>query len=201
MRKVKGILVLLIIINIALLLYIIFGVEPIHEFTYEEYRISQEGVNPKLEAELRIRIYPENKEFLDKKYVGNLDLNYVYEKLHDLVHKNMEVLQKDLKGLNATALNTYFENNRANLKAIAGITNVQELSNLKQSIDGKDLNDSNYINSEILQEIYEESEKYDTVNLKLNYQNDITLYFKLYIANDMLTSPMVIFEAINGGAE
>lgn len=201
MRKIKGILVLLIIINIALLIYIVFGVEPIHEFTYEEYRISQEGVNPKLEAELRIRIYPENKEFLDKKYVGNLDLNYVYEKLHDLVHKNMEVLQKDLKGLNATALNIYFENNRANLKAIAGITNVQELSNLKQSIDGKDLKDTNYINSEILQETYEESEKYDTVNLKLNYKNDIILYFKLYIANDMLTSPIVIFEAINGGVE
>ena len=130
MKGIKGILIILIIISICLLTYMIFFVDPIHEFTYEEYKIMQEGENPELEAALKIRIFPENREYLEEKYNGNLDLNYVYEKLYDLVHKNLSTLQSDLSSLNSSELNTYLENNKADLIAFAGITTIQELSML-----------------------------------------------------------------------
>lgn len=197
MKGIKGILIILIIISICLLTYMIFFVDPIHEYTYEEYKIMQEGENPELEAALKIRIFPENREFLEEKYNGNLDLNYLYEKIHELVHQNITTLQNDLEGLNATELNTYFENNKANLISSAGITTIQELSMLSVNIQGKSINDTEYINSVIDTSSYIEDEKYDSVNIAINYKT-CKLYFKIYIANDMLTSPMIIFESANG---
>ena len=197
MKGIKGILIILIIISICLLTYMIFFVDPIHEYTYEEYKIMQEGENPELEAALKIRIFPENREFLEEKYNGNLDLNYLYEKIHELVHQNITTLQKDLEGLNATELNTYFENNKANLISSAGITTIQELSMLSVNIQGKSINDTEYIDSVIDTSSYIEDEKYDSVNIAINYRT-CKLYFKIYIANDMLTSPMIIFESVSG---
>ena len=197
MKGIKGILIILIIISICLLTYMIFFVDPIHEYTYEEYKIMQEGENPELEAALKIRIFPENREFLEEKYNGNLDLNYLYEKIHELVHQNITTLQNDLEGLNATELNTYFENNKANLISSAGITTIQELSMLSVNIQGKSINDTEYIDSVIDTSSYIEDEKYDSVNIAINYKT-CKLYFKIYIANDMLTSPMIIFESANG---
>ena len=197
MKGIKGILIILIIISICLLTYMIFFVDPIHEYTYEEYKIMQEGENPELEAALKIRIFPENREFLEEKYNGNLDLNYLYEKIHELVHQNITTLQNDLEGLNATELNTYFENNKANLISSAGITTIQELSMLSVNIQGKSINDTEYIDSVIDTSSYIEDEKYDSVNIAINYIT-CKLYFKIYIANDMLTSPMIIFESVNG---
>ena len=197
MKGIKGILIILIIISICLLTYMIFFVDPIHEYTYEEYKIMQEGENPELEAALKIRIFPENREFLEEKYNGNLDLNYLYEKIHELVHQNITTLQNDLEGLNATELNTYFENNKANLISSAGITTIQELSMLSVNIQGKSINDTEYIDSVIDTSSYIEDEKYDSVNIAINYRT-CKLYFKIYIANDMLTSPMIIFESVNG---
>lgn len=197
MKGIKGILIILIIISICLLTYMIFFVDPIHEYTYEEYKIMQEGENPELEAALKIRIFPENREFLEEKYNGNLDLNYLYEKIHELVHQNINTLQNDLEGLNATELNTYFENNKANLISSAGITTIQELSMLSVNIQGKSINDTEYIDSVIDTSSYIEDEKYDSVNIAINYKT-CKLYFKIYIANDMLTSPMIIFESVSG---
>lgn len=197
MKGIKGILIILIIISICLLTYMIFFVDPIHEYTYEEYKIMQEGENPELEAALKIRIFPENREVLEEKYNGNLDLNYVYEKLYELVHQNISTLQSDLENLNSTQLNTYLENNKTNLIASTGITTIQELTKLSLNIQGKSINDTDYINSEIDTSSYVEDEKYDSVNIIINYKN-CKLYFKLYIANDMLTSPMVIFESMSG---
>lgn len=198
MKSINGLLITLIIVTACLLGYMLFLVEPIYEFSYEEYRISQEGIDPELEAALKIRIYPKNKEFLDEKYNGNMDLNYMYEKLHQLVHKNLPLLQQDLKDVNATTLSDYFENNRHNLIAIAGITNVGGLSKLVQNIANKKIDESEYVDSQILSETYEEYENYDTVNITINYKND-SIYFKIYMANDILTSPVVIFDSIKGG--
>lgn len=197
MKGIKGILIILIIISICLLTYMIFFVDPIHEYTYEEYKIMQEGENPELEAALKIRIFPENREFLEEKYNGNLDLNYLYEKIYELVHQNITTLQNDLEGLNAAELNTYFENNKANLISSAGITTIQELSMLSVNIQGKSINETEYIDSVIDTSSYIEDEKYDSVNIAINYRT-CKLYFKIYIANDMLTSPMIIFESVSG---
>lgn len=197
MKGIKGILILLIAFNICLLIYMIFFVKPIKEYTYEEYRVMVEGENPELEAALKIRIFPENKEYLEEKYDGNMDLNYLYEKIHELVHTNLEKLISDIKGLNASGVNEYLTKNKENLLAIAGITNVEQLSSFKYNINEKNINEEDYVSSEIIQESYVEGEDYDSVNLKINYKND-SIFLKTKIANNILTSPMIIFESIGG---
>lgn len=197
MKGLKGILILLIIISISAIIYITFFVEPIHEYTYEEYRIMMEGENPELEAALKIRIFPENKEYLEENYNGNIDLNYFYEKIYNLVHKNIEPLQKELKGLNINGLKEYLANNQNDLISTVGITNIEQLNNLSNNISRKSIKEEEYINSGIIQDTYVEGEEYDTVNLKINYEND-SIFFKIKIANDMLTSPMIILESIGG---
>lgn len=200
MKKIRALLVLLIIISLGLLIYLIFFVKPVKEFTYEEYKISQEGENPELEAALKIRIFPENKDYLEENYKGNMSLNYLYEKIYNLVHKNLESLQSDFKKLKIDGYNEYLNENEKNLVSMLGITNINELTTLAQNILGKNINDEEYVNSEFIKDTYKSGNNYDTINLVINYKNE-KLYFKVYIVNDIITSPMIIFESINGGNE
>lgn len=200
MKKIRALLVLLIIISLGLLIYLIFFVKPVKEFTYEEYKISQEGENPELEAALKIRIFPENKDYLEENYKGNMSLNYLYEKIYNLVHKNLESLQSDFKKLKIDGYNEYLNENEKNLVSMIGITNINELTTLAQNILGKNINDEEYVNSEFVKDSYKSGNNYDTINLVINYKNE-KLYFKVYIVNDIITSPMIIFESINGGNE
>lgn len=200
MKKIRALLVLLIIISLVLLIYLIFFVKPVKEFTYEEYKISQEGENPELEAALKIRIFPENKDYLEENYKGNMSLNYLYEKIYNLVHKNLESMQSDFKKLKIDGYNEYLNENEKNLVSMIGITNINELTTLAQNILGKNINDEEYVNSEFVKDSYKSGNNYDTINLVINYKNE-KLYFKVYIVNDIITSPMIIFESINGGNE
>lgn len=200
MKKIRTMLILLIIISLGLLVYLIFFVKPVKEFTYEEYKISQEGENPELEAALKIRIFPENKDYLEENYKGNMSLNYLYEKIYNLVHKNLESLQSDFKKLKIDGYNEYLNENEKNLVSMLGITNINELTTLAQNILGKNINDEEYVNSEFIKDTYKSGNNYDTINLVINYKNE-KLYFKVYIVNDIITSPMIIFESINGGNE
>lgn len=200
MKKIRALLVLLIIISLGLLIYLIFFVKPVKEFTYEEYKISQEGENPELEAALKIRIFPENKDYLEENYKGNMSLNYLYEKIYNLVHKNLESMQSDFKKLKIDGYNEYLNENEKNLVSMIGITNINELTTLAQNILGKNINDEEYVNSEFVKDSYKSGNNYDTINLVINYKNE-KLYFKVYIVNDIITSPMIIFESINGGNE
>ncbi len=200
MKGLKTILVFIIIINVILIAYMTIFVKSIHKYTYEEYRISVEGENPELEAALKIRIFPEGKEELEEKYNGNINLNYFYEKVFDLVHTNLPKLKEELKdlNLNANELNNYLQNNKNNLLVYMGITNVEQLSRLASSIKKYDISDSEYIDCNIVSNSYIESEQYDSFELFINYKT-CKLDFKIYIANDMLSSPMVIIELLNGG--
>ena len=153
-----------------------------------------------LEAALKIRIFPENKDYLEENYKGNMSLNYLYEKIYNLVHKNLESLQSDFKKLKIDGYNEYLNENEKNLVSMIGITNINELTTLAQNILGKNINDEEYVNSEFLKDSYKSGNNYDTINLVINYKNE-KLYFKVYIVNDIITSPMIIFESINGGNE
>lgn len=200
MKKIRTMLILLIIISLGLLVYLIFFVKPVKEFTYEEYKISQEGENPELEAALKIRIFPGNKDYLEENYKGNMALNYLYEKIYNLVHKNLESLQSDFKKLKIDGYNEYLNENEKNLVSMLGITNINELTTLAQNILGKNISDEEYVNSEFIKDTYKSGNNYDTINLVINYKSE-KLYFKVYIVNDIITSPMIIFESINGGNE
>ena len=198
MKGLKFILILIIAVNIVIITYMTFFVKPIHEYTYEEYRISVEGENPELEASLKIRIFPEGREELEEKYNGNIDLNYFYEKLFDLVHTNLPIIQGKVKDLNVNELNDYLQNNKSSLLAYIGITNIEQLSKLTNTIKGYHIEETEYINSNIVENSYSESEIYDSFDISINYKT-CKLTFRIYIANDMLSSPMVIFEILDGG--
>jgi len=143
----KGILVIVIIVNIFLISFMTFFIDPIKKYTYEEYRISVEGENPELEAELKIRIYPENRASIQAVYNGNVDLNYMYEKLYDLVHTNLPIIQTEIQNLSVNNLNQYLQNNANKLQINFGITNVEQLSRLATNINGLNIAESEYINS------------------------------------------------------
>ena len=198
MKGLKFILILIIIVNIVLITYMTVLVKPIQEYTYEEYRISVEGENPELEAALKIGIFPEGREVIEEIYDGNIDLNYFYEKLFDLVHTNLPKIKDEIKDLSVNMLNDYLQNNKNNMIAYMGITNIEQLSKLENNIKGCNIEDSEYINCNIIDNTYIESEKYDSFKLIINYKT-CKLNFIIYIANDMLSSPMIIFEPITGG--
>lgn len=194
----KGILVVVITINIVLITFMTFFVAPIHEYTYEEYRISMEGENPELEAELKIRIYPENRKSVEEKYNGNVDFNYMYEKLYDLVHTNLPIIQSEIENLGVTKLNQYLKNNQNKMLVFLGITNIEQLSKLATNIKNCNIQENEYIDSSIVENTYQETEEYDSFEICLNYKT-CKLYFRVYVSNNVLTSPMVIFDSVNGG--
>lgn len=195
----KGILVVVITINIVLITFMTFFVDPIHEYTYEEYKISMEGENPELEAALKIRIYPENRDSIEEKYNGNVDFNYMYEKLYDLVHTNLPIVQSEIQDLGVTMLKQYLENNQNKMLVYLGITNIEQLSKLATNIKDCNIEESEYINSNFVENTYEETDEYDSFEICINYQT-CKLYFRIYVSNSILTSPMVIFDSVTGGA-
>ena len=194
----KGILVIVIIINIVLITFMTFFVDPIKKYTYEEYRISVEGENPELEAELKIRIYPENKQLIEESYDGSIDLNYMYEKLYDLVHTYLPILQKDTHGLSINGLNQYLQNNQHKLLVYLGITNIEQLSKLANNINGCNIEESEYIDSNFVVNTYQESDIYDSFEVSVNYKT-CKLHFRVYVSNNVATSPMVVFDSMAGG--
>lgn len=195
----KGILVIVIIVNIFLISFMTFFIDPIKKYTYEEYRISVEGENPELEAELKIRIYPENRASIQAVYNGNVDLNYMYEKLYDLVHTNLPIIQTEIQNLSVNNLNQYLQNNANKLQINFGITNVEQLSRLATNINGLNIAESEYINSKYVENTYQEAENYDSFEIAVNYKT-CKLQFRVYVSNSILTSPMVIFDLVAGGA-
>lgn len=196
----KGILVIIIAVNIVLISYMTFFVTPVQEYTLEEYRISVEGENPELEAELKIRIYPENRDAIQEIYNGNVDLNYMYEKLYDLVHKNLPIVQDEIQGLSVMGLNQYLQNNQHEMLVYFGITNIEQLSKLAANIKDCNIEESEYINSNYVENTYQEAEEYDSFEIEVNYKT-CKLKFRVYVSNKVLTSPMVIFDLISGGAK
>ena len=195
----KGILVVIIVINIILITFMTFFVPSIHKYTYEEYRISIEGENPELEAALKIRILPENRSIIEEKYKGTLNFNYMYEKLYDLVHTNLPIIQNEIKNLGITELNQYLKNNQNKMLVQLGITNIEQLSKSANNILNCNIQENEYINASFNEASYQQNELYDSFEIVLNYKS-CKLYFRIYMANNMLTSPMVIFESTNGGA-
>ena len=195
----KGILVIVIIVNIFLISFMTFFVDPIQKYTYEEYRISVEGENPELEAELKIRIYPENRAAIQAEYNGNVDLNYMYEKLYDLVHTNLPTIQSEIQNLSINNLNQYLQNNVNKLQINLGITNVEQLSRLATNIKGLNIVESEYVNSNYIENTYQAAESYDSFEISVNYKT-CKLQFRVYVSNSILTSPMVIFDLVSGGA-
>lgn len=195
----KGILVVIIVINIILITYMTFLVPSVHKYTYEEYRISMEGENPELEAALKIRILPENREKIEQKYKGTLNFNYMYEKLYDLVHTNLPIIQGEIQNLGVNELNQYLQNNQNKMLVQLGITNIEQFSKLANNIENHNIAEIEYIDASFIEESYQQTELYDSFEIVLNYKT-CKLYFRIYMANNMLTSPMVIFESTNGGA-
>ena len=147
---------------------------------------------------LKIRIFPEDRELIEEKYNGNIDLNYFYEKLFDLVHTNLPILQGEIKDLNVNSLNEYLQNHKSDLLAHMGITNIEQLTKLANNIKGYNIEEAEYVNSNIVENSYSESDIYDSFDISINYKT-CKLIFRIYIANDMLSSPMVMFEILNGG--
>lgn len=196
----KGILAIIIIVNIVLISYMTFFVDPIHKYTYEEYRISVEGENPELEAELKIRIYPENREKIQEIYDGNVDLNYMYEKLYDIVHKYLPVVQGEVQNASVNSLNLYLQNNQHKMLSYLGITNIEQLSRLANNIKNCNIAENEYVYSNYVENSYQESESYDSFDIIANYKT-CKLQFRVYVSNNVLTSPMVIFDLVAGGGE
>ncbi|MBQ9297509.1 MAG: hypothetical protein IJ223_00485 [Clostridia bacterium] len=195
MTKLKIILVLLIIFVAGLLGYMLLFIPSTPTYTYDEYKKMQEENAPEFEKTSQIRIFPENREFFEYRYEGELDINYLYEKLYDLVHKNLPLLQKDITGLSSVELYNYLANNEANLIAMMGITEIEQLIELQKNIFGKNIDDSEYLSTELITDTFFANDDYDKMTFKIKYKN-AELYFKTRIAKEVATSPMIIIESI-----
>ena len=195
MGKIKVVLVILIICVASLLAYMLFFVPYTPTYTYEEYKKMQEENAPEFEKTSQIRIFPENREYFELRHEGEVDINYLYEKLYDLVHKNSPMIQKDIKDLSSVELYNYLVNNETNLIAMMGITEIEQLLALQKNITGKNIDDSEYISTEFITDKYFRNDDYDKMVFKIKY-NTVELYFKTKFANKVSLSPMTIFESI-----
>ena len=196
MGKIKVVLVILIICVASLLAYMLFFVPYIPTYTYEEYKKMQEENAPEFEKNSQIRIFPDNREYFELRHEGEVDINYLYEKLYDLVHKNLPMIQKDIKDLSSVELYNYLVNNETNLIAMMGITEIEQLLALQKNIVGKNIDDSEYISTEFITDKYFRNDDYDKMVFKIKY-NTVELYFKTKFANKVSLSPMIILESID----
>ena len=92
-------------------------------------------------------------------------------------------------------LYNYLANNEANLIAMMGITEIEQLIELQKNIFGKNIDDSEYLSTELITDTFFANDDYDKMTFKIKYKN-AELYFKTRIAKEVATSPMIIIESI-----
>ncbi len=200
MGKLKNILILLIIINVGILIYLI-SVKPNTNYDVYEYRAEQIANNANLTnteqniVEEQINSI-DNMSVVAQKYQGDIAINKATDKVKDLINGGFEKFYTDTFGMNKTALKQYFENNKNTIAMQTGLTTSDDFASFINKIQIYKNNDIKCVEAKIVDDSYaDEDNDYISFKVKLIYDNNSELEFKVYLSNsDFRDIPIIIIK-------
>lgn len=191
MKKLRGIIILLIIINLGVLIYLLFAPR-VKSYDYQSYAIEQEDLNKKDSTKQEKQIIKlENESILLSNYEGELATGMVNLKLTDLINGGFEKLYNDTKGINSKNLKNYLETNKEELANKIGITGIVELYDLIEKL--QIYKDSIiFEKAEIVENSYSKGNEYDNFIVRISYDNGKTLDIVVLLSNkDFMDKPII----------
>ncbi len=187
MKKEKYIKIATIIFIILLVLLITFVIiynvlkekdEPI----YEENLEAQKEVDEEyLEKQM---IIPEEYNFLVRLYEGNLNEKVFYSAIYKLVFEEIPEISNNLKNKSAEEIESYYQNNKERIYSNLGIDNFEDYNKIVQEVSK--LENTTYESSRFVSKSFASNEEndYSSLDLEINFENNSSITFKMYIINE-----------------
>lgn len=215
MKKIKIVLIVVLIINVLAFVYLAFFLENAKEVSEEEYLdtlgyyniISEKEVKQAQEKETTPKkeevktIYFENIDYLAEKYTGKVPLTYLSKEVTLLVEKNFKEIYTNTKSLNEEKIKEYFNNNKQSIAEIIGIIEESDFINLVNGLKIYSNENLEYKTMKIVQDTFNQDEKYANFRIQIEYTNGEKLEFNTYFSNtDNSEKPLVMLIPVKGGS-
>lgn len=192
MKKINLLIRIVLIINIFLLVYLVFFVEPIEEYTYFEYKSKVEGKQENNVEENKI--FPENYYIFATSYKGEIPKDYFYKGLYNLVNEELKNIYLDTKNMSDSKIKTYFEENKEKIALNIGIQSIEDFKNLINCIKIYNNEELQYESTLLESDTYKNNEDFVEFNIIINYSNNEKITFKVYFSNfNNIDEPLLQF--------
>lgn len=198
MKKARGILIILILINIACLIYLLILPKE-KTYDYTSYAVAQEDIK-RQNGEIKDfsvkenNIKLENEAILLSNYQGELATGKVNQKFTDLINGGFQKLYSDTKGMNSKNLEAYLEANKEDIVMKTGITGIVDFYAFIEKLQiYKD--NITFEKAEIVENSYKNGNQYDNFIVRISYNNGKNLDFVVLLSNkDFIDTPIIIIK-------
>lgn len=174
MKKIRIIIIIAILINIAIITYLLYKATNKKVVDYE--------TGPKyITTEEESKIYPEYLYQFVCKYSGKTDLEVLYMKLYEMIHY-LDTLGANTSSMENTEIEQYYSNHNKEVAEKTGIDNLRDFKNLV-NFSKKYRDTGGYTTVKLQPETINLNNDYTTVNMIVELSNNKNLKFKIFIGN------------------
>ncbi|MBR3132991.1 MAG: hypothetical protein IKG42_02790 [Clostridia bacterium] len=200
-KKIRFLILMIIIINLIFMMLLAFVLQMSRNSNNEEKESNNNSdtlVYKTVDLEKEVnnefkndkKIVPEGFTFLVRFYEGNLDDDYVFEKIYSFIYEFIPTLQEKTKNLTNEEIIKYYNDNSKEIINITGIEDKNDFLELVKSL-GDNNTIENYNKCVFDTESFDSDEYYSKCKLDIIY-NDEVLHFLIYLANNKdITQPNI----------
>lgn len=115
-------------------------------------------------------------------YNGNVGTNCLKDKVIELANKDIPELYNKIYDLNKEDIEKYYNNEKANIKALFGIDNSDKFKEFVQLLQKQSNTLGNCKKCKLNMDNYKETEEYAYLKLELEYENETKIKFDIQFA-------------------
>lgn len=203
MKKIRNLLIILIIINVAVLAYLVI-IPKVEVYDVTQYAIKQDDIKrQKGELDESNNTKPvrdsiisfKNEIILLSNYKGELATGNVNVKFTDLLESGFANFYKETKGMSSTGIANYFETNKEDIAMQTGITDVSDFERFIQKLQIYQDTNIKCDVIEIVENSYVNGNEYDDFKVQLTYNNGQAIVLNVSIRNRLYANtPTIIIK-------
>lgn len=190
MKKLKALIIILLVINIALLIVLLTLSNT--SGSNKQTNIVNNTTPVRTPDDLGM-VIPDNYYFFVGRYNGEMPTNELYKSIHKLVKNVVPEVYENVV-IKAGNVNQYYTQNTDYLNARLGTQNFQKFNNIVTELK-KVKQGVEFDTCEIERDTFKEEGQYVTFTLKIHYKGGESTRFKVYFClKDALDTPLIIYE-------
>lgn len=199
----KKFIIIAIILNVGILIYLLFFVDPVEEIDMEKYIYEKELKSKDGELyEIRnLEVEIQNYIEFIQAYNGQMPIEYVQDMVNNMLNIHFNTLYLETNTLNRDQKENYYENNKKDIAFKYGTRNLQDFIDLLDMIQIYKNNELQYTACEIDMTTYKQYDSdYVEFMIHINYNDNSKMSFKFLLSNYIDTEKQyVIVIPIKGG--
>lgn len=183
------IIVATLIINFIIFIYLIS-----HKSNEDNFQMSGNTKTNVTSIEFDHKIRPEQYQKFEKEYKGNVEPEYIYGKIYNLI-TNLYKIYDDVNGIDKQEIAKYYKQNERKIANTYGIATENDYNNLLDELNSLFANEKRYYSSvKLLMDTYTEKEDYIECEMLVEFNNEKELKFNMVVVKNSENSKLsVIF--------